>query len=110
MATELRPKDSPDDRSQNMSPVRRQSCESALVDNHLHLFGGSDGSKCIPRNEIWITNICSHGDDSTTINKIFSSRRLKCACLRTRHLRLRYEEVLPLACKKKLSRLVTAIN
>ena len=53
----LAPNDSPDDDSQNISLEKRAGHESALVGDHLHLFGGWDGSKRIPRNEIFVTNV-----------------------------------------------------
>ncbi|XP_065842094.1 uncharacterized protein [Oscarella lobularis] len=48
------PKVSPDESS---LPEKRYFHECALVDDHLHLFGGGHGSKHFPRNEIWVTNV-----------------------------------------------------
>ena len=39
------------------APLKRSSHECALVDDHLHLFGGYNGVHCVPRNEIWIMNV-----------------------------------------------------
>ena len=53
----LRKNDSPDDDSRTIQPEKRDSHECALVDDHLHLFGGRDGSKYVPRNEIFVMNV-----------------------------------------------------
>ena len=53
----LRTNDSPDEDSQAISPEKRFLHECALIDDHLHLFGGYDGSKCFPRNEIFGINV-----------------------------------------------------
>ena len=53
----LRKNDSSDGESQTIAPKKRRSHECALVDDHLHLFGGFDGSKCVPRNEIFMMNV-----------------------------------------------------
>ena len=52
-----RKNDSPDDDSQAISPEKRRSHECALIDDHLHLFGGFDGSKRVPRNQIFVVNV-----------------------------------------------------
>ena len=36
---------------------KRVAHEYALVDDHLHLFGGGHGSKYFPRNEIFVMNV-----------------------------------------------------
>ncbi|XP_065840572.1 uncharacterized protein [Oscarella lobularis] len=53
----LRKNDFSDDDSQTIAPEKRRSHECALVDDHLHLFGGFDGSKFFPRNEIFVMNV-----------------------------------------------------
>ncbi|XP_065840570.1 uncharacterized protein [Oscarella lobularis] len=53
----LRKNDSSDGDSQTIAPEKRVSHECALVDDHLHLFGGFDGSNFVPRNEIFVTNV-----------------------------------------------------
>ena len=50
-------RDSPHEDSQAISPEKRYALECALVDDHLHLFGGFDGSKYFPRNEIFVMNV-----------------------------------------------------
>ena len=57
MASPLDEKDSPDDDSSTNTPEKRRSHECAFVDDHLHLFGGYDGSKYLPRNEVFVMNI-----------------------------------------------------
>ena len=51
--------DSSEDDSQAIAPEKRCFHESALIDDHLHLFGGYDGSKYVPRNEIFVMNVRS---------------------------------------------------
>ena len=53
----LRKNDSDDDDSQTIAPEKRVSHECALVDDHLHLFGGWNGSKHVTRNEILVMNV-----------------------------------------------------
>ena len=53
----LRKNDVPEDDSQSISPEKRVFHESALIDDHLHLFGGFDGLKHFPRNEIFVMNV-----------------------------------------------------
>ena len=53
----LRKNDFSDDDCQTIAPEKRFLHECALVDDHLHLFGGFDGSKYFPRNEIFVMNV-----------------------------------------------------
>ncbi|XP_065840574.1 uncharacterized protein [Oscarella lobularis] len=53
----LRKNDSSDGDSQTIAPEKRRFHECALVDDHLHLFGGLHGSKYFPRNEIFVMNV-----------------------------------------------------
>ena len=39
------------------APEQRCDHESALIDDNLHLFGGRNGRKYFPRNEIWTYNV-----------------------------------------------------
>ena len=57
MARLLRKNDSPADDSQTIAPEKRFHNECALVDDHLHVFGGFDGSKYFSRNEIFVMNV-----------------------------------------------------
>ena len=57
MAWIRRKNDSLEDDSQTIGPEKRGSHECALVDDHLHLFGGVDGLKFFPRNEIFVMNV-----------------------------------------------------
>ena len=53
----LRKNDFSDDDSQTIAPEKRCRHECALVDDHLHLFGGRNGLKFFPRNEIFVMNV-----------------------------------------------------
>ncbi|XP_065832544.1 uncharacterized protein [Oscarella lobularis] len=78
----LRENDSPDDDSRTIQPEKRGSHECALVDDHLHLFGGRDRSKFFPRNEIFVMN--GRRAEKKWIRRLTRGRTIPPPCLGAR--------------------------
>ena len=61
---------------------RRHSHECALVDDHLHLFGGWNGSIYFPRNEIFVMNV--RRAEKKWIGRLTRGRTISPPCLGAR--------------------------
>ncbi|XP_065835819.1 actin-fragmin kinase-like [Oscarella lobularis] len=63
-----------------LTPTPRRSHESALVDGHLFLFGGSSHSTFFPRHEIWSMNVCVATSKRKWIRHLTQSREIPPPC------------------------------